>query len=371
APSRSSLSMYGDINRQSGSSISTAPLQYRPHNIYGGAGGSGIHISQSGQLLSSGSPPNYVETGVIDNEKVTMQNLNDRMASYLDKVRNLEAANTKLELQIREFYERRASTVCRDFTKYFATITDLRAQVLPTLYNRLINNPSTELNMRNSIEVDVACLKRVRDSLTRTICDLHMQVEGLKEELVCMKSRHEEIHLARTQRSGEVSVEVDTTDSVDLLKTLEEMREQYESVVLKNRLEVEKWYTKQINTATTEVKTFNIELVELKRRHQEYEITRQTLVTTLNHRFGNQLSQMQVTINALETELQQLRVSIEKQQCEYNLLLDIKMRLELEIAEYRRLLDGEHQEIFFFITEKLIDGQVVSTSVETKEENIQ
>ena len=54
---------------------------------------------------------------------------------------------------------------------------------------------------------------------------------------------------------------------------------------------------------------------------------------------------MQVTINALETELQQLRLSIEKQQCEYDLLLDIKMRLELEIAEYRRLLDGEYQEI--------------------------
>lgn len=54
---------------------------------------------------------------------------------------------------------------------------------------------------------------------------------------------------------------------------------------------------------------------------------------------------MQVTITALETELQQLRLSIEKQQCEYDLLLDIKMRLELEIAEYRRLLDGEYQEI--------------------------
>lgn len=39
---------------------------------------------------------------------------------------------------------------------------------------------------------------------------------------------------------------------------------------------------KQLNTATTEVKTFNIELVELKRRHQEYEITRQTLVTKVH-----------------------------------------------------------------------------------------
>lgn len=51
-----------------------------------------------------------------------------------------------------------------------------------------------------------------------------------------------------------------------------------------------------------------------------------------------------MTINMLETELQQLRVSLEQQQTDYNVLLDIKMRLELEIAEYRRLLDGELQE---------------------------
>lgn len=50
-----------------------------------------------------------------------------------------------------------------------------------------------------------------------------------------------------------------------------------------------------------------------------------------------------MTINRLEVELQQLKISLEQQQVEYNLLLDIKMRLELEIAEYRRLLDGDQK----------------------------
>lgn len=45
------------------------------------------------------------------------------------QVRSLEAANRKLELQIREYIEKRTPGVGRDLTKYYATISDIRAQV--------------------------------------------------------------------------------------------------------------------------------------------------------------------------------------------------------------------------------------------------
>lgn len=58
-------------------------------------------------------------------------------------------------------------------------------------------------------------------------------------------------------------------------------------------------------------------------------------------RYSEQLSQLQLYIDRLQAELQQITVIIQQQAMEYQQLLDIKMRLELEIAEYRRLLGGE------------------------------
>ncbi|MEQ2199111.1 hypothetical protein XENOCAPTIV_025054, partial [Xenoophorus captivus] len=53
------------------------------------------------------------------------------------------------------------------------------------------------------------------------------------------------------------------------------------------------------------------------------------------------LAGLQSTVTGLEAQMTLLTASINKNNLKYGTLLDLKTRLEAEIVEYRRLLDGE------------------------------
>lgn len=60
----------------------------------------------------------------------------------------------------------------------------------------------------------------------------------------------------------------------------------------------------------------------------------------IDMRYNNEVEKYNVVILRLQEELSQIRADIQQSTREYELLLNVKIKLEAEIAEYRRLLDG-------------------------------
>ncbi|NXP71343.1 K1C20 protein, partial [Ramphastos sulfuratus] len=347
-------------------------------SVYGGAGGSGTRISTSyGQGLGGGLQLSVTGSDLLlaGTEKSTMQNLNDRLASYLERVRSLERANSLLETQIAEWYQKNTPDVRQDYSSYFKTIEELQSKISAAQLDNArlvlqIDNAKlaaddfrlkyeNELLLRQSVESDINGLLRVRDDLTLTKADLESQIESMKEELIFLKKSHEEeVIRLRKQVGGSVSVEVDAAPGVDLAGIMEKMRTQYEELAEKNRQEAKERFDKQTQELNQEV-AINVEQLQVQRKEvterrqvlQSLELELQSHLSMkrsledslaeVEARYSYQLAQIQDAISSLEAQLRQLRADMEAQSSEYSLLLDVKTRLELEIATYRRLLEGE------------------------------
>ncbi|XP_023059898.1 keratin, type I cytoskeletal 15 isoform X1 [Piliocolobus tephrosceles] len=348
------------------------------------------------------------------NEKITMQNLNDRLASYLDKVRALEEANADLEVKIRDWYQKQAPTSPeRDYSQYFKTTEELWDKIMATNIDNSrvileIDNArlaaddfrlkyENELALRQSVEADINGLRRVLDELTLAKTDLEMQIEGLNEELAYLKKNHEEeMKEFGSQLAGQVNVEMDAAPGVDLTRVLAEMREQYEAMAEKNRRDAEAWFfskteelNKEVASNTEMIQTSKTEITDLRRTMQELEIELQSQLSMkaglenslaeTECRYATQLRQIQGLIGGLEAQLSELRCEMEAQNQEYKMLLDIKTRLEQEIATYRSLLEGQDAKMadigireassgggssssnFRINVEESVDGKVVSS----------
>ncbi|XP_053312209.1 keratin, type I cytoskeletal 18 [Spea bombifrons] len=395
-------------------------------SVHAGAGGSGARISVSrvstvgsgfggSGFGGSGFGGGYGAVnliGGVQNEKETMQDLNDRLASYLERVRSLESANQKLEVQIRQHMEKKGPS--KDYSPYYKTLEDLRKLVFDSTVENSqlvlqIDNArlaaddfrvkyEAELAIRQSVEADIGGLRKVIDDTNINRLNLENEIESLKEELIFLKKNHQDdVKELQAQIAGSaVSVEVDAPNTQDLGKVMAEIRAQYDVLAQKNREDAEKWYqskveehTVQITQDTQELQSARTTVTEIKRTLQSLEIELDslrnqkanlegTLAETENH-YVMQLEMLGGNVLSLEAELSQVRSDCQRQQQEYQVLLNIKMKLEAEIQTYRRLLEGDDLDLqdavtasttqtvkkVITTTQKIVDGKVVSESNDT------
>ncbi|KAF7216977.1 keratin, type I cytoskeletal 18 isoform X1 [Nothobranchius furzeri] len=356
--------------------------------------------------------------GNSTNEKEAMQSLNSRLANYLDKVRSLERSNADLEMRIKQLMLDRipkGHDLDSMMAQAHAVEQEVRKKTLENARLMLeIDNAKlaaddfrikweTELVMCQSVERDCVALKKAKTDHEQIISSLRGDLDSLKEELYFLKKNHEEELEQMKSRIArdEVNVEVDSASGPELGTILSELRSQYEGIVKRNKEQAEQWYRKKLETVQNEVKESNEalrgaqgELTERQRFLQTLEVELDSLhkqITALEGNLGEtsqkyaaEMERLQVTLSQMEDDLSQLRLDMQRTKTDYEQLLRIKQNLEMEIATYRRLLEGEEsvkeilpppkkepdvrtRKIVKVVTQTMINGKVVDESSEVEQ----
>ncbi|XP_029024829.1 keratin, type I cytoskeletal 18 [Betta splendens] len=356
--------------------------------------------------------------GNSTNEKEAMQSLNSRLASYLDKVRSLERSNADLESRIKQMMLDRipkGHDLDSMMAQAHAVEQEVRKRTLENARLMLeIDNAKlaaddfrikweTELVMCQSVERDCVALKKAKTDHEQLIASLRGDLDSLKEELYFLKKNHEEeLEQMRSRIArDEVNVEVDSTSGPELGTILSGLRSQYEGIVKKNKEQAEQWYHKKLETVQNEVKESNealrgaqSELTERQRFLQTLEVELESLHKQIaalegnlgetGQKYSGEMERLQASLTQLEDDLSALRLDMQRTKTDYEQLLRIKQNLEMEIATYRRLLEGEEavkevppppkkepdvrtRKIVKVVTQTMINGKVVDESSEVEQ----